>query len=99
MKLHFSSNVASESALSFDNFSFSLVIQDKDVSEIRSPRTYLVNTAARNLVQFLPRVPRTSRETIISVPTLLKIVRPKIGTHPNFTSCKCSEHLFSKVLI
>ena len=58
MKLHFSSNVASESALSFDNFSFSLVIQDKDVSEIRSPRTYLVNTAARNLVQFLPRVPR-----------------------------------------
>ena len=59
MKLHFSSNVASESALSFDNFSFSLVIQDNDVGEIKSPRTDLVNTAARKLIQFLTRVPRT----------------------------------------
>ena len=69
MKLHFSSNVASESALSFDNFSFSLVIQDNDVGEIKSPRTDLVNTAVHNLVQFLPRVPRTPRESIRPVPT------------------------------
>jgi len=60
MKLHFSSNVASESALSFDNFSFPSVIQENDVGEIRSPRTDLVNQAGRTLIQFR-KIPNSNR--------------------------------------